>query len=164
MNKTYPVYKLSAKWEYTTDDCPDIKKNSLGHDFMEREILTNEETEKYLEKFVTDLRASEEEKGRHVCSPIKLDLKQTGLDTWCQGWFNHWTFNQFASEEEAFADFLDYVNSIERKNMVNGHRPNGIVYDNPEPFECLMGAEDHWRWKLCHCEICAEQGITTITH
>jgi hypothetical protein len=112
---------------------------------------------------------------------IKFAFK--GMDTWCPGWFSHWTFDEGQSDEEILDSFGMFTALKQDQNYRNGHGHNERDYDNKNPFHCLMGAEDHWRWKgsktgnvsffggtdqetdpPCRCEHCKKQGIIRIMH
>jgi hypothetical protein len=90
-------------------------------------------------------------------------------DTWCEGWFSHWTFDCGQSDEEVLASFRAYVDRVER--IQERERWDGIEYRS----RCLMGAEDRWRWRAspecgiespppCRCDDCKKFGLVRIDH
>ena len=88
-------------------------------------------------------------------------------ESWCLGWFNHYTFNEFENDLEIEDNFRDYVNRKETSNLKNGHQRNDMNMSldlKEHPYYCLMGAEDYYRWKICRCEDCTKLGKITIDH
>lgn len=162
MNKTYPIYEIKARWQYVAGEL--LASNGTSLTVMERKILTNKQTEQKLKKFKQAIIAREKEKGRMVVGDIEIVSMTMTHDTWALGWFTHNTFNLFETEEEAFKDFQEYVDRKSAENLKNGHEIGYSRIGKDKPYTCLMGAEDRWRWKLCGCDICKEQGTTIIMH
>ena len=60
--------------------------------------------------------------------------------------------------------FQDFVMRKEIQNEENWHYNNEPNTNNPNVYYCLMGAEDRWRWEVCHCEHCEKNEWTIINH
>jgi len=159
----YPIYFFSAKWQYRDDD-GSLKDNSTSFFFMERAELSAVQLEKKKNELILSLRKKWNETGhRYLPGSLRTELDFHKYDTWMLGWFYHKTYNQFQSQEEAFKDFQEFVDRIQAENVKNGHHESECVIDNPNPYECLMGAEDRWRWRLCDCSEC-KAGVTTVIY
>lgn len=106
-------------------------------------------------------------KGAEPSAP-EITVTILGEESWCLGWFSHWTFDVGQTDAEALASFEEYVRRYEdRQDYWPG--------DPPEGYRCLMGAEDRWRWcggpsadkrtpPPCRCKHCREQGVIRINH
>lgn len=151
--KEYPIYKFSARWNQD-----DYENNGTSSSHMYKEKLTNiqeaEELEKWWNGVLESPRINKEDKPIKDLHPklLELSIKFYEENTWCLRWFSHITFNQFENENEAFRSFARFVEN---------KRP--LTYE-PNPTYCLMGAEDSWRWKICNCDKCKEEGIVAILH
>lgn len=92
-------------------------------------------------------------------------------ETWCEGWFSHWTFDTFESDEQVLASFDAYV----WRTILANERARNLG----ESERVLMGAEDRWRWygwdgnggpssnrtpPPCRCEGCKKNGLVRINH
>lgn len=80
-------------------------------------------------------------------------------ETWCQGWFEHTSFNVHLSDEDLRADFLRYIDR--QRKRARAQYPN-----DPDLWHAgLMGADDLWRWDgPCRCEHCARREVVKIGH
>lgn len=101
------------------------------------------------------------------------------LESWCQGWFGHWTFDAGQEDQEFLCSFASFV---DRKTQHN-REVVGLAGNGWKPLEyALMGADDRWRWHAtpegksiigvsaerlpppCRCEGCKRLGIVRIDH
>jgi hypothetical protein len=110
------------------------------------------------------------------CKPglglVELKVQFSHEATWCPLWFAHWTWDTDESDMAVLASFHDYVGYMQEYNQVHGYwigsGENRMWCDKL----CLMGAEEHWRWRAskdddtapCRCEHCKKQGIIRICH
>jgi hypothetical protein len=150
--KTYPIYKVGWKWNQDND-----QHDSTGFSKMFKEDPG----------LVRVTRLALAEWGRYIrkhkmygqdCKLIDLHPQLIDLsvqyvehETWCQGWFSHYTYNVDLSDEELLDSFARFV---ARK------RPAVA-----EEKYCLMGAEDRWCWKgPCQCKHCIKRGVVSIDH
>jgi len=95
-------------------------------------------------------------------------------ETWCGGWFDHWTHDIGLDDQQVLHSFSRFVMRMEELNqrevkIVNGYRQEAY---------CLMGAEDRHRWfgrikgkgdndqtdPPCRCPCCKKRGIVNIGH
>ena len=162
MSSSYPIYSMRAKWQYKSDN--QLENNSTSSDWMEREKLSDQQLLEKTEMFRQSIIAKEKEKGREVVTPIDIECKFMEYETWVLRWFSHLTFNLFETEEKAFDDFQDFVDRKMRENLKHGHMETNPIIGNEKPYHCLMGAEDRWRWNICGCDICKQDGTTIINH
>lgn len=93
-------------------------------------------------------------------------------ESWCMGWFTHWTHRAGMTGQEAICSFERFVRRMEDLNRREGRRVDGLWH---EPY-CLMGAEDRYRWSgerdaernpttpPCDCEHCVKADIYRIDH
>jgi len=97
---------------------------------------------------------------------VEIKVSFVGYETWCLGWFSHWTFDDGQSDAEFRCSFDEYVFRHERCQ-------EWPMEARPEGWRCLMGAEDRWRWRAadayeegvpCRCEGCRKQGRVVINH
>lgn len=154
MEKKYPIYRFSAVWNQS-----DYQKNSSSCRQMYKEKLSDEDMNEKLEEFKTNVTKDKEEVEFLVST-----VEYVEDETWVGKWFCHFTFNQFDNDSEAEKSFQDFVMRKEVKNEENGHYNNEMNTNRPEGYECLMGAEDRWRWEVCHCEHCEKNEWTIINH
>ena len=184
-DKVYPIYHVSVWWtedgensewrhlnervavpEGTDRDAGEGRYwNSTGFSRMYREDPgiegVTEKTHEWWPKYV-----AEKPLDKNPSAPIfKVEL--THHESWCLGWFTHWTFDEGQTDEEARDSFERFVRRMEQKNRREATVVDGLLR---EPY-CLMGAEDRWRWKgdgdsppPCRCEHCKKQGVLRIGH
>lgn len=95
---------------------------------------------------------------------MTLTVELRERDTWCSGWFSHWTFDTGLSDTEVLSSFQDYVDRIQFSDR-----------SESEIGGLLMGAQDYWRLCAhgpdgeqtpppCRCKHCKAQGIVRIDH
>jgi len=137
--KKFPIYKFYANW-----DQDDYRNNGTGFSIMYKENPSADQLEEQLKQFKLEILA------KHNGVIFKnIEYEFVEEETWCLKWFNHYTFNQFETDSEIERSFREFVS---RKRLLG------------EDKYCLMGAEDRYRWKICHCEHCKRLGKITIDH
>jgi len=176
--KKYPIYTVSAKWIQDGEQDPEWPhsweglppgriRNSSGWDFMRKEEIDIEaETARIREEF------SKHEKYKDVnMTDLEITIELRHYETWCLGWFHHWTFDEGQDDGQILMSFERFVQRMELFNAK--HR-----YETGERLDkyCLMGAEDRWRWRgadteegeqteaPCRCEGCKKNGVIRIDH
>ena len=154
LEKKYPIYRFSAVWNQS-----DYQKNSSSCYQMYEEKLTQDEMDEKLEEFKTNVT-----KDKTEVEFLSSTVEYIEDETWVGKWFFHFTFNQFDNDSETEKSFQDFVMRKEVKNEENGHYNNEMNVNNPNGYYCLMGAEDRWRWEVCHCEHCEKNKWTIINH
>ena len=141
-DKKYPIYHFDFVW-----DQDDFKNNGTGYEKMFKEQPTEQELKDELERVKAQKVKKQIESGHPISKWNKAEYVSIGYDTWCSGWFDHMTYNKFESDIDALASFEEYVNRHEGNSN-----------------DCLMGAEDRWRWAVCHCDGCKQNNWTIINH
>lgn len=174
-DKTYPLYLIRARWSEACEpgsdqvgyrDLPPLPDgrcwNSVSWDMMFRskrdpEDIRAEQLRDWWPKYALKRREP---------ADLVLEVKYLRHDSWCQGWFSHWTFRDGMSDEEVLASFDRYVDGVFRTSQPW------------EAYDRLAGAADRWRWHgyadgdpqgqrtpaPCNCEHCRAQGIVRIAH
>jgi hypothetical protein len=96
----------------------------------------------------------------------KLDTEFLRKDTWLLRWFFHLSLNHHLTDALLLTSFFRYLGRVARFNRANGHGEHDhFDLDNKQPFICVMGANDLWRWKgPCRCQECVKNGLTRIDH
>ena len=152
--KKFPIYKFYANW-----DQDDFENNSTGYSIMYKEYPSPDQLEEELKLFKYGILA------KHKNVIFKMaEYEFVEEESWCSGWFSHYTYNQLENVSEIESSFEDFVERKEQSNKKNGH---GTLDSNPnskEPYHCLMGAEDRYRWKICRCDGCKKLGKITVDH
>ena len=152
--KKYPIYRFSAVW-----DQEDYKNNSTGSCRMFESKLSDEELKEKLEEFKQNIIT------KHPDALFKsCECKYIEDETWVLQWFNHFTLNKFDNDNDTIRSFEQFVDRKLELNWQNGHFKDDINPNSKEPYYCLMGAEDRYRWEVCHCEHCQKGGWTIINH
>jgi hypothetical protein len=152
--KRYPIYRFSATWNQD-----DYKNNGTGFEKMCVHALTEDELNIELDKFKQ--RIIDKHNGVEF---INCECKYVEDETWVLQWFNHFTLNKFDNDNDVITSFEHFVDRKTEFNNKNGHYNNEMNMNNKNPHYCLMGAEDSWRWKVCHCEHCQKGDWTIINH
>jgi hypothetical protein len=152
--KTYAIYRFLSKW-----DQPDYEGNLGAAYKMYAVDPTQEEIEKDLQHYKEDT-----EKRHEVIRWHELKSEYVEHETWMVRWFCHITFNRFETDDAAIASFRKFVERKMEQNIRNGHHNVERSNSSNAPFYCFMGAEDEWRWEVCHCEECQKSGMTIISH
>ncbi len=139
---------------------------------MPREIVTFDEiVATALAEWWPDLKREEEDKN---LADLTIDVNFVRWETWCPGWFSHWTWDTGLSDAKVLGSFQRYVWRTEVANRREGKIVDGYLQ---EPY-CLMGAENRIRWHglvtgepcdgrtdaPCRCPICKKLGIIRIGH
>lgn len=160
----YPIHRIKVRWsERYPPNTKNMREselpagrfwNSISWDVIERE-----ETDT-AEQLRRDWWPGYSER---LLEPADLTIKVEfrGLDTWCSGWFSHWTFDTGQSDQEVLDSFKEYVERIRYSNLTER-----------EISSLLMGAEDRWRWRgqdtqtdpPCRCLACKKHGVVRIDH
>jgi hypothetical protein len=175
----FPIYSFSARWSQdgehdkkypnSYEGLPEGRVwNSTGFYKMFKEEQTQEELDKFVKDWWDKYVVNRPKDRQPIVNPELLELKAVYKkhDSWVITWFEHQTFDIGQTDEEALQSFEDYVSRIEQEN-----------YDKDlTEQECLMGAEDRWRWHgvaddgktvtpaPCRCKYCKEQGYVRIAH
>ena len=134
--KKYPVYRFTAVW-----DQDDYQDNATGTNQMFKERPSEEELSLKLEEFKANII-----KKRPSAIFKKIEYKYVEDETWMLKWFCHFTYNKFDKDSDAVDSFADFVSRKEETDY------------------CLMGAEDRYRWEVCHCEHCQKGDWTIVNH
>lgn len=139
--KKFPIYLIDLHWNQEG-----YENNFTSWYDMFAEPLTEEQTFNLLKSRKEYMVTHYKEKGTPILEFLSEKCDFVENESWTLTWFSHYTLNNFDTDEEALRSFQEYV---DRKSRTN---------------ECLMGAEDEWRWKLCRCEHCTKKGRITIDH
>ena len=162
MPNKYPIYRITVRWSEKQPEIPHKLResspgrfwNSVCWDAMERKVI-NVDT-----RIVQLWREWWPTYSAKFLEPAQLSItvESRDSDTWCSGWFSHWTFDTGQSDLEVLGSFAEYVDRIQRS-------------DRTDKSSLLMGAEDEWRWCAgdrtpapCRCLLCKQQGIVRIDH
>lgn len=180
----YPIYKFYFKWIQDGEHKDEYGSNHKGlrkgriHNLTSIHQMYKEElTDKELRKKALNMfrHWNKEDKFKNV-SQLKINIKFLHYETWCLGWFSHWTFDIGQSDADAVNSFDKFVWRIRQQNTKNGYDDDGRSYEgNILPYYCLMGAEDRYRWSgkndndeqtepPCRCSGCKKNGIIRIVH
>ncbi len=175
----YPIYYIKVDW-IQDEDRKDLPKgrirNSTLYYTMKRTAVTDTLLkQEILDKFWSSYKLRLEK--INPSDPI-ITIEYKYNESWCMGWFSHWTFDNGLSDVEILESFTNYVNRILEKNRNEGEFrkfEDGTSYWH-DPY-CLMGAEDRWRWcgsktgdslettpPPCRCKHCKDQGVVRINH
>ena len=175
--KAYPIYHIEIRW---SEDYPPEAENRItrvglpalpagrfwngtGWDRMEREDC---DLEAIRAEIITEWWPIYQAK-RLAPADLTVEVKLALRETWCSGWFSHWTFDVGLSNQAILTSFQKYVDRI-----VWSER------SEDEVGSLLMGAQDSWRWTgcvtgdpqgektppPCRCEGCRKRGIVRIDH
>lgn len=83
---------------------------------------------------------------------LRIEVTRKEDAAWALWWFSHVTFRAGRTDEELRESF---------ERFVTKHEP----YQDEPGYQCLMGAEDRWRWKpFCECEGCRMNDFALIAH
>jgi len=138
---------------------------------MYESVLTPEQLTSEIQKtHVTLLKTSP------TAEDVVIEITLRIWETWCAGWFNHWTWPKHRSDIELKQSFRQYVN---RHSRYQGILPDALragysqKVNNGEYLVCLMGAEQSLRWHgenessesvVCRCTKCGADGVVRINH
>jgi hypothetical protein len=95
---------------------------------------------------------------------IKMSYERKEKDTWCLSWFAHETFNKFKNDDDILESFENFVSRKISENIKNGHSREDRNDNSENPYYCLMGAQDSWRWEICKCDVCKNSNKIIIKH
>lgn len=186
--RRYWVYSISVEWwmdltaMYPTshkhyDGC---KRNAAGLcrnsvTFSGRTYET-EQTPEAIEKAASECWDRYGKKGDHDPESATAKWSLVQRSEWACEWFSHRTPDKGQSDAEALESFRDYVRwALPRSFEMRRDRK----CSPEEPFICLMGAEDEWRWRgvkgdgdpngeesppPCRCEGCKKHGVIRVNH
>lgn len=155
--KAYPVWAVTAQWEYKTPE--GWKHNSTYFKTSQKEGIFD------LQLWWNGYK----NKGRES-KLIKIERVLLGEFVWWMKWFCHVNLNYHDNEKDAFESFRVFLEgTYQNINILDVYDCSSMRKDtylnkvnNRE--ECLMGAEERWRWKFCGCEQCKKEQITIIKH
>lgn len=167
----YPIYKVKVRWSERYP--PGTEAHNMRASELPAGRFWNGNSWDRMERELTDvatwlLQDWWPEYSKSLLEPADMTIKVEfkGLDTWCSGWFSHWTFDTGHSDQEILDSFRGYVDRIQHSNLTE-----------MEIGSLLMGAEDEWRWHgsvdgdpnnrteaPCRCPACKERGIVRIDH
>jgi hypothetical protein len=173
----YPIYRITAHWH--EDITPDASSapdpwtedlpigriwNSTGWSPMFKVEQTERQLHKYLIDWWDKSKQDSDTWGKRNPSTPILSIAFVEYETWVLTWFSHRTFDVGQSDEEALRSFEKFV-----------QRKQALIREKGTAAYCLMGAEDHWRWKgldekqnrvdpPCRCAGCKANGFIAICH
>lgn len=172
--RLYPIYKFSIKFKYKEDSSGPWKDNSIFNSIMYK----SKRTEDQLEESVRDIINNLDSRYNNIHPIIDYSYKLLRYETWCLNWFSHYTFDIGQSDEDALDSFEKYVKRYEDQQSL----PIEMINKLGDDYNCLMGAEDRWRWGHyemdekgnrigedlilgpCRCNACKKAGIIRIDH
>jgi hypothetical protein len=161
----YPIYHVKVRWSERYP--PETAAHNMRASELPAGRFWNGSSWDTMEREETDvverlLRDWWPEYSKKLLEPADLTLivELRCRDTWCSGWFSHWTFDTGQSDQEVLDSFREYVDRIQYSD-----RPEDEI------GSLLMGAEDEWRWHggerteaPCRCPVCKERGVVRIDH
>lgn len=182
----YPIYHITVKWsedKRPSDDYsrwPQSMFNGLPNgrfwNMTSWYIMFKEEfsREKYIEDCLTEWwpKYCIDHKLRNPSEP-EFTVEFSHEESFCMGWFSHWTFDVGQSDAEFIKDFIEYVQRMQFRNRTEGK----YIGEGQNKFwqekYCLMGAEEIERWcgdpekhttPPCRCDGCKKNGVLRICH
>ena len=172
--KKYPIYRIQIKWHQAIEEgksypeawLKDVPDGYFSNSQCSNYVMLKEEDNSHIEGLIKDSIWSIKKKQKGHVINIDSEYSVELYETWCPGWFQHWTFDDGKSDEEFIRSFHDYVDRIKIYNQEYGTYLEDNVWCDAI---CLMGAEDSWRWSgdvgcPCRCEHCKIQGKVRIDH
>lgn len=172
----YPIYRFDIWYEITH---PMTKFDNMGSAVESmtwhrqyHEPPTPEKLMDEIRRFWLATLTAERSGGRQPtladrgAKLIGYEVQMEEIETWYQIWFQHASLNIHLTDAELLESFRQFVNRKRQAHLNTDDYPY-LTEEEREGMEfyCLMGAEDHWRWKgPCRCEHCQEQGIVRIDH
>lgn len=183
--KTYPIYYVRIKWSETYAPDAECRMHRVGEPPLPEGRFWNgtgwyimEKEERPVEEIAAEIARDwwpQYAAKRLQPDDMTIEVTLKERDTWCSGWFSHWTWDTGLSDAEVRASFQDYVDRIQRSDR-----------SESEIGGLLMGAADRWRWHgsatddlssehtddpsgvhtdaPCRCEHCKARGIVRIDH
>ena len=169
IEKTYPIYRFTARWSEISKDksyeeYPNWKKglpkdriwNSTSWTKMYKEEQDLKELEGWMMQWWDEYLTKKDNEDKAM-KLLYLKVEFFEHETWHPTWFQHETFDEGQTDEEVLKSFENFVR---RKEALNRKRQ----WEEGKDEYCLMGAEDRWRWEVCHCEHCEKNEWTIINH
>jgi hypothetical protein len=178
----YPIYSVHVVWlenipeNATPYDYPNRPKPPVGMRYNSVHYYIMLRQDKCLSLLETEAMhrwaAMVKEKNLIGAYNPEIHVQEKRYETWCPGWFSHWTFDNGETNEQFLDSFQRYVDRHEHYQ----HYPDEL---RPKDYVVLMlmGAEDRYRWAgttdgdpehrtnpPCRCCYCKEQGRVTINH
>ena len=147
--KKYPIYRFTAEW-----DQDNYEHNGTGFSKMYQEKPTEEQLHIELENFKIKLENEQIGFGHPIIKWHNIEYSFIENEVWALIWFYHMTYNKFENDGEALKSFDKFVRRKELQNIEEDH----------DADYGLMGAEDRWRWEVCHCDGCKKNGWVAINH
>lgn len=177
----YPIYRISTFW--TQDGVHDPKYPKWHEGLPEGRIhnsnhfskmFKQEQSSEALEALALehfDAMKNDKSNAEKNFELVNFKIEPVEYETWHCTWFQHETFDVGQTDSEALNSFKQFVSRINRMNEEQKH-----LTGNEK--QCLMGAEDEWRWHgaepsggsedhspaPCRCVHCKEQGVLRIAH
>lgn len=184
--QAHQIFSVRARW--TKDICHGRDIEGLGPRWFEglpknriwdsrqwyempKEIVTSDEL---VATAFTELwsQIQRDDEDKNLGDP-QVEATFVRWETWCNVWFNHWTWDTGLDDLEVLNSFQNYVYRTQEANRREGKTVDGFWQ---EPY-CLMGAEDRYRWHgthtgdpsertdpPCRCSHCKKRGVITIGH
>lgn len=174
--RLYPIYSFNIKFKCKKTVDNDWIDNGFNTKVMYKEPQSIDELERTISNYIMKM----ESKYYEVHPVIDYSYKLDKYETWCLTWFSHYTFDVGQTDDEVLQSFEDYVRRYED---MQGIYTDEVLKNSS--YECLMGAEDRWRWcsrdrdefgKIidydsephyevpCRCSVCTKAGIISIDH
>src|SRR5574343_147241 len=146
----FPIYRIAAKWAQDDDKYPES-----GTSFTKLYPLdttledVKSDAKKWWKRYILRKSGRLDKKSLKDKNAklISLDVELKEYESWNCVWFSHETRNIHLTDNELLISFASFVDRKKGLNVENGHFPADIILDNKNPYYCLMGAEDRWRWK-----------------
>lgn len=179
--KTSPLYNIDVRWEENIgvrkpEDLisslvegmpPGRMKNGTSFNYFAKMNESLDDIYAYLYKDWT-LELLKKYPDAEIDN-LQTTVKWIRNDTWCLGWFNHYSYNTHLKDEDLLLSFKRYVDRVLHINEIYKYT---YAENYEDTYICLMGAEDHWRWrgedgkdsKVCRCKGCVESGRVFINH
>ena len=177
--QTFPIYRVKVRWSEEwkegqeryparpgSEPLPENRYwNSCGWDRMAKDDL---DTQAFVDELRREWWPAYAEKKLNKPDDLTIEVELKGRDTWCEGWFSHYTIDIGLSDREVLDSFERYVDRIQYNYDLTESQRGGA----------LMGAEDRWRWygcangdpqgertpAPCRCEHCKKSGLIRIDH
>lgn len=181
----YPIYRIDVKWSMDDDKPEETHENwrknlSLGRQWNSTGFNKMYRVDPGLEKIrdqCLEWWGKYIKKGENPSEP-EFNIEPQEEETWCMGWFDHWTFDISQSDEEALISFEQF---LKRKGIENLNYGCDPYYEHRQDGYPTMGAEDRWRWggikdpngedtsdnktdPPCRCSGCKKNGVIRIVH
>lgn len=187
-DRRYPIYRIRMQW--TEDGVRDGERPAWWPDDPGEGRVWNgtEWYEMYREEQDTETLVCTirdkwwpqycEVKSPQNPSTPRIHAEYSHRESWCPGWFQHWTFDDAQADIVALESFDRYVarhTFYQQWYPWDEEADQALARRGVEKRIVLMGAEDRWRWRAgknddeyapppCRCEHCRAQGKIRINH